>query len=61
MTVIPVPTVPAETPLIEAGSLLLRTERAVVLVVEGTHLAGLLTERALLAAAIGQPMRSMPG
>lgn len=60
-TVTLVPTVTPDTSLIEAASLLLRTGRTVVLVVEGTHLAGLLTERALLAAAIGQPTHALAG
>ncbi len=49
------PTVTPDTPLIEAASLLVRTGQTVALVLEGSHLAGLLTETALLAAAIGQP------
>jgi acetoin utilization protein AcuB len=56
-----VPAVGPDTPLIEAASLLLRTRRTVVLVVEDAHLVGLLTETTLLAAAIGQPTRVLAG
>jgi acetoin utilization protein AcuB len=61
VTVTLVPTVTPDTPLIDAAALLLRTGRAVVLVVEGTRLAGLVTETTLLAAAIGHPTPTLAG
>ena len=56
-----IPSVTPDTPLIEAASLLLRTGRAVVLVVEGTHPAGRLTATTLRRPRSGNPPTPWPG